>query len=309
MQSKITLCALGLAVLVFAANKSAAQTCDKTFTNGASTGVWQTGGNWFPAAEPTATDHVCIPAGYSVLIDDASPNTAVAESIAIEATQTTRGILTIDFDRQLTISQNSVIDGTLNIYPRGGRLIITADLTITGDGGEIKGIAPVDSSQNPSAAITKTGSSPYPILTLTAANHSIPNVSGLLVHGRLLIDASLHNYSGRVEADNGELLLEGEYMTATKGVWAASAPITPAGILVVNNEVKGSGLWELTQQEDATIEIQADCPDLNGQVKLQKGLFRVREDFITTGKLTMQSILGSSPTIEVHPLALASFDN
>lgn len=95
----------------------------------------------------------------------------------------------------------------------------------------------------------------------------------------------------------------------TAQVQAQTCDVTSNGVLLVLKEVQGIGRWELIDHENAVIQINADCAHLTGEVWLQKGLLKVEQDFITSGKLKMESISGSTPSIEVSANTQASFDN
>ncbi|HWL33311.1 MAG TPA: hypothetical protein VNP89_06870, partial [Gaiellaceae bacterium] len=59
---------------------AAAPACTRTWDGGAGTTVWSTAANWSPDGVPAATDHVCIPAGATVVHSTGSSSVLTIQS-------------------------------------------------------------------------------------------------------------------------------------------------------------------------------------------------------------------------------------
>jgi len=274
-----------------------------TYTfEGGDTPVWNDRDNWTSntgADFPQAGDIAIIPGGETCYI---SP-TRVEEcdSIQIQGGGTLEIRADDNNDGELTISEDSVIDGKLlfayyvsqgSCSPdteRPAILHIDESLTITGDGGYIIG------------GCRKFLKSPGLITGPAGAVLTIQNDSpGLLtVKGHMEIEVELVNNAvvcvgspGQVtEDDQGEYVLRlTDRPKSGNGLWAAYL-----GRLEVNYAVSGSGSWllERAPYESAIIRINAACL-VGGGVTLHRGTFDVQANFCSTGDAQVTQQQGES---------------
>jgi len=268
-----------------------AQTCENNYI-GPSGGIWQLDTNWDLSHDPMSSEVACIPAGVTVVVDQqSSPTDVQAEAIVIYASAGSRlGKVTMESETTLTLYSNSTIDGTLEMNERC-ELRIAANLTITGDGGDILGLPP---GSGPVAIIVAASGSPNAVLTLAGSNNSSRSTS-LTTHGQLDLRVRVAN-TAYVVADDATLLLSTNTKSGS-GFWIAETPGgNDAGLLDVSVEVQGPGKWVLESNSSAKIQIHADCPSLSGDLELSNGSFEVDgAEFTTTGNIRFKSV-GSTPT-------------
>ncbi len=265
-----------------------------TFT-GAVNGQWNLNANWTSNTGPTfpvAGDIAIIPDGETCYI--LSTRAEECDSIQVQS----GGALEIraddDNDGELTISEDSVVDGRLvfayyvsqgSCSPdteRPAILRIDESLTISGDGGFIIG------------GCRKFLKSPGLITGPSGAVLTIQNdAPGVLtVKGQLEIEIELVN-NARVgvgtqgvvtEDDKDEYVLRlTDRPKSGSGVWAAYQ-----GTLEVNYAVSGAGSWVLERvpYTSAILRINAACV-VSGDVTLHRGTFDVQADFCSTGDAQM----------------------
>lgn len=282
--------------------------CDRTYV-GPNFDEWRAHANWFPSGEPDATLNACIPAGKIVVVDEenAPPFPAEAKAIWVQKNQTQgRGAVVIDDGQELWIYQNSYVDGLVEIWPRNAALVIADRLTITGNGGEIDGIPP-GPNQAPEANIA----SPPGLETVaTLLGNGGAREESLVVHGRLNISAGLDNRA-YVVADDGALRLIGWPKTCNgKGHWVAeTVPNTSPGRLEVETTVRGIGRWSIPTGDQSVIHINAVCDELRGQFVIDAGTLDIDRNLVTSGRLFLRSVFGSTARIDVGPSTIANFDN
>lgn len=300
-----------LALPVFlVACASTAQGENKTFV--VSFGLWSASDSWFPAGEPDFEDQVNIPATRTCAVVNAGREADTIEINGALIVDENAGIAASSIDigptgligteGDVTISDDSTIDGTLEIRATTGRLLIGLDLTITGDGGEIL-------LERGSAIDDSAGTND---LTLAGSCTGDPSRScSLLVHGSGEIAVTLEN-NAYVVADNGNgdgscpgggdcALRLTENPKSGSGFWIAEdASSGTAGQLYVDAEVTGSATWQLIDDEDAQIVI-ASCCAVSGDLEVSHGTFTVDDGaaFCTTGGLDFDSSAGTSPRLVI----------
>jgi len=314
-------CVIAIMLLLGAGRMSAmAQNCDKTY-DGPQNGDWFDEENWEPQipfpAIPTADDDVCIPNGKVVRIDEQPGATmAHARSITVDGSMAILG-------ESLHIYADSTINGRLNLQDTSF-LIVKEDLTISGDGGEIRGTILTFNGERPS--IVMDGGA----LTLAGSGENNDKENSLLVHGTILFE--------RRECDPEEscpetFLINNAWIEAglTLGqheVLEISADAADPGVVTSNGgywsalydstlrfgthvEVRGNGSFLLPVMEEAeppfypgNIEINKDSPLLSGPVIMASGNLVLNADFETAGDLSM---VGALPFTVLYPeIKLAS---
>jgi len=293
-EGTIALCALTIILALFGSVSTAMAThYEFKPPNGGATGIWNNLNNWDPTGVPGNGDDALIPASKTCRIED-SPD-AVCDFVTVY------GTLIIEHRANLTIDQDSTVDGLLSIEG-DGRLNIDADLTITGDGGLIQG------ELGSNASIQGVQSTD----TLTIAGTTPGSRStSLVVQGTLNIAVELVN-DAYVVAGEGDILLgTNDKAGSSNGWWIAEANAggTAAYQLKVEVNVTGSANWLVQGRSDANMYIDERCIDLSGDLIMTDGYIIFNADFITTGDATMESVSGSEPRIQVNKLMEIQFQS
>jgi len=275
-----------------------------TFT-GAQSGQWNVNQNWESITGntfPVAGDTAIIPDGEACYI--LSTRAEECDSIQIQSGGTLQIRVDDDGEGELTISEDSVVDGKLifayheydpTCSPEDDAssiLRIAESLTITGDGGFIMGGCHKQ-LRSPGLITGPSGA------VLTLQNDS-PGV--LTVKGQLEIEIELVN-NARVcvgsegtstEDDAPEFVLRlTDRAKSGSGLWAAYL-----GRLQVDYAVSGAGsrVLERASSQAAVIRINAACV-VSGSVTLHRGTFDVQADFCTEGEATIAHLDGDSGDI------------
>jgi len=228
-------------------------------------------------------DDAEIPVSMTCTIED-EPD-AVCDFVTVY------GTLVIEHRANLTIDQDSTVDGLLSIEG-DGRLNIDADLTITGDGGLIQGEFGSNASLN--------GVEATDTLTIAGATPGSRSTS-LIVQGTLTINVEPVN-GAYVVAGEGDIYLDTNNKTGTSNGWwiaEANSGGTAAYLLDVNVTITGSAHWLVQGHANAEINFDAECTTLTGAVTMTNGKMTFNQDFKTDGALTIQSASGSSPRMRV----------
>jgi hypothetical protein len=241
---------------------------------------WNEPENWSDGVPDIGVD-ACIENGESAYTVNFN---AAAKSLYIDSTSEMKvGVYSNGF--ALTLGDNSTIDGALHLY-QNTTLYINKSLTIGGSG-RVMGHA----SQSEIAMIKAVGGAAY-TLTLgsgvqldTEWDVYVPLVNNGAVKAR-----KLSNNLGRIK------LIEGG---SGSGDWIAEL----GGTLIVDGTVTGSGDWKLVNSASSTIQIDAACIGLTGDVTISAGTLDVNRNFCTTGNLTF-----SGDAIDVASAYKAKFD-
>lgn len=271
-----------------------------TFNEGVNN-YWDTAGNWSLSHKPEDDEHVVIPGGESCLIRNASPE-AEAQSIDVQ------GLLTIDSEAQLTISDDSTVDGQIvmegtNQADPSSQLIIADDLTITGDGGSIE--------MNFNSLIKEEGTSGAVLTLEDSCDGELTDECGLTVFGMGTISAELVNGSivrGELGLAQEAMPLYLEYRPKSgDGIWAAGN----VGHLFVAADVVGSARWTLMDVELASkITVHACLNELTGPVDIQAGTLEITQGlFCTSGDLSLMSVLDQSENYTAPEISLADYQS
>ncbi|MFM9994408.1 MAG: hypothetical protein ACKVU4_01260 [Phycisphaerales bacterium] len=125
----------------------------KTFTaasSGGTTGNWNVAGDWSPNGVPTEADRVVIPTGKHCKVNI---DTAVADTVEVQTTGDTNGVLQILGDQKLTLDNDndnigatdpddSIINGTFIVgdSSTGGTLVFAENIHTVSGGGTIAGL-------------------------------------------------------------------------------------------------------------------------------------------------------------------------
>lgn len=313
-------CALLVAapLAAFAATPALGQLVCEVNYIGPTNGKWSDPANWDNLAGTSSTTVACIPAGSAVKVDDVD---AYAEAIWVKRSGSSVGTVEVSapgFGVILHLYGHSVIDGVLEIGKDGALQAETDALTISGTGGEIIGthaLAFIDGRFGGPAGGTR--------LTFAPGGGGGSRDASLVVHGQLRIRTPIVNDKAYVVADWGTLEVyyaetELRSSSATKGAyWVAERhPVKGTiGTLVIRRTVGGVGRWELVSDPNASIRIEANCARNTGPVNITNGKFIVGSttvegaDFRTTGRITLQSVDGSTPSVYVHEGNQGKFDN
>lgn len=308
-------------VLTFAAANmcsvppAVAQVCDTIFIP--STGFWQVDLNWDnhrPDFDPNNLKVGCIPSGKSALIvkgicsggandgeaclsdsDCATPGTCVLDPDVAAKQLVVDGELLakIATAATLTIHGNSRVDGVLHIE-QTCKLLIAGDVTITGEGGILRGdwdpgftLAPARIEAAPGAQNAKLTIKP------PVGNDNSDVTTSLKLHEVWTIDVEFVN-NAYVMADwglalpgpDGKLVLQGEAKSGS-GFWMSERRASGGfGVLVVDTTVTGSGTWKMDNVVEK-IEINATCLNLTGNVEISAGLLEINRNLTTSGNLAM----------------------
>lgn len=313
------LCALlvALSLAAFTAAPAFGQLVCETNYIGPMYGSWDISDYW-DGGRPTSSLVACIPAGSAVKIGEVD---AYAEAIWVKRSGSTVGKVTVSapgFGVTLHLYGNSVVDGVIEIGKDGALQAETDALTITGTGGEIIG------TDDLARIVGRLGGpAGGTILTLAPGGGGGSRETSLVVRGRLKIQTPIVNNKAYVVADAGTLELyyagsEPRSSTAGKGAyWVAERNEAQGtvGTLLIRRTVSGTGRWELSSHPDASIHIEADCSRNSGPVYITNGKFVVGSttvegaDFRTTGRITLQSVNGSAPSVYVYEGNSGRFDN
>lgn len=296
MQHRYTTVLLALACAILPAGVSFGQICETTFTGITDTN-WNEPSNW-SFGTPNQNLVACVPAGLVAQIVPGGED-GECQALVIERSGSSIGIVSVDQPRMLTIFENSRIDGR---FVLGGSAVLRLanDLTIHGNGGEMR-----QAHSFGGTIAIKPGSGPK-TLTLQGDDNSSRSTS-ITLRNAWTVQVGLVN-NGYVVADFGVLALQVRPISGN-GFFIANDDDPVGGQLLIGAPVSGSATWEIHGAPTVEIEIDAACPNLTGDFKMDGGLFDVNADFKTTGTLNMQSINGSAPVIDVAKRVSAEFDS
>lgn len=277
-------------------------TCENTFT-GSDQEIWQSTDNWSAEHLPEDDEVACIPPGITVLIDGANAIKQVqAEAVYVQTdAQEGPGAIVIEKETTLTLCADemelcvdSQLDGTIQILESAG-LVIANDHEIVGNGGVILG-------ERQTSLVTDDAESPLAVLRLTPTNNSDPSTS-ITVHGSMTIEVQMTNDVYVIADDPVDLfnpsyfgIILSEEVKDGSGFWMAAND----GLLEINVEVSGPAAWKIEDEDQSTIRIKANCPDLTGPVTLTEGILELYRLFSTDGDLQMKSVNDSLPKIISH---------
>lgn len=294
--------------------------CEKTFQPlSGDEGDWEDDDNWDPSGRPTSTDVACIPEGKTALINP--EDTAVAEAIWVKSSGATLGRIEMAGDNlqptSLKLFGDSRVDGTLMLLS-APKLIIDGQVTIDGTGQIL--LVPEASTEYP----TIEGSGTFPELTLEGkyAGSWTPDdwddrTDTLVLYGGGLIDVALvnqaHVSTWEEETLNGsygvDATLTINQTSEGDGFWIAELDTggdrTDVGTLDIKDTVTGSGTWVVATDDTAEIRINAALSSITGDVLVYDGTFLVRENFETTGDLTLED--QGKPAVVVRQGKTAEF--
>lgn len=304
-----------LAVCAAAQSTFAQPSCETTFTPlVGNSGYWDDDDNW-TVQEPDSTLVACIPPGKTAIVKNynGTPYVANAEAIWIKADGSSRGKVTLEYETQLKLYDDSQIDGDLQLNFPEAMLTPQADLTITGDGGAIVG----GSWYNLDESIYSPLINGSYTLTLECDPQGGGSLSEcVVVRGHVDIAAPLVN-NAYVIADNqhtGPGVSKGNLRLSTNGksgsgYWIASnnASWGTVGHMVVDVSVTGSGTWVLADHAGAKITVNTALTGLTGDVQVHKGTLNLNANFTTTGDLEFKSVGGSTPQINAAEGVVARF--
>ncbi|MHC4064672.1 MAG: hypothetical protein ACYSUI_09255 [Planctomycetota bacterium] len=270
-----------------------AATAQTTYTFQPALGEWHDPNDWDPfPGPPVAGDTAIIPAATTCRILNSAQDAAAA---VIELGRSGGDVATLLIERQrtLTITDDSVIDGLVDLR---GKLEIGADLEITGEGGEIVGWGDRGELAAGGDSIT---------LTIAPATPSTPPPAegdSFVIRGALEISVGLQNDAYVIADDDDVYLTEVGKSAGSDGFWIARH----GGNLDVQTTVTGAGTWQLPYESGYSGGMISLSPDLNvsGEVEIRDGIFQVGEGFCTTGDLLFQSVAKgggyyTEPAIEV----------
>lgn len=286
-------------VAAFALTTSAwAQTCENTFT-GEVDFEWTRGDNWELDHEPTSTEVACIPAGETAKLSQNSSGNGVCEALVISS----GGTVIVDVPRTLTVHADSRIDGII-WFTNTSKLIIADDITISGNGGVLDSAHPFGGNSIESVGGAHT-------LTLQGDDNDARSTS-LVLRGAGDVDVSVVN-NAYVVANWPTPIAFNEGPISGNGFWICEerhdgAGNSFGGNLVFNAAVSGSAEWIIFDGPDSKIQINVASTTLTGDVTISAGVLDVNENFKTTGDLTLESVSGSAPSIEVAGGRTAEFD-
>lgn len=281
-------------------------------------GEWSDPSNWDLGSPPNSTLVACIPAGSTVKVHDEE---AYAEAIWVQRAGTTIGTVKIaapGYGIGLHLYGNSIVDGVVELGKDGVLQAETDALTISGTGGQIVGTDDLAGIQG-----RLGGPAGGTMLTFSPGGGGGSRETSLVVRGRLKIQTPIVNNKAYVVADAGTLELyyaasEPRASSATKGAfWVAerNQAQSTVGTLRIRRTVTGVGRWELVSDPGASILIEAECSRNTGPVNITNGRFVVGSstvtaaDFRTTGRITLQSVNGSTPSVYVYEGNSGRFDN
>lgn len=319
MKTKLFLGLVTAAVLSLGSTSWAQPTCENDFQPTGDEGDWDLGSNWSEGHEPTSSEVACIPPGKTAHIS--VNDNKEAEAIWVKASGPTLGRLEIIGDNaqptSLKIFADSRVDGEL-VLRAAPRLIIDGSVTIDGTGQIL--LIPELSSEHPSIL----GSGTLPELTLKGKNAGTwtpddwdDRTNTLLLYGGGMIDVALVN-KAHVSTWEEESLQRSYGADATltinksakgDGFWIAEINSGDAridvGILDFKAQVTEDGTWVVVDSA-AEIRINAASTSLTGDVLVYDGMFLVRQNFETTGDLTLED--QGRPEIVVRQGKVAKFN-
>jgi len=247
-------------------------------------------GHWTPPGWPVAGDTAVIPAGKTCRILNSDSVDAQCAVIRVEASGPTRATLLVEDQKTLTITDDSVINGSMDLQ---GALLIGDNLAIRGTGGEIKGTLAAQIIVTPPGSnwiLTLGNNGPFPGMYA-------PREESLVMHGRMQLGARLQNDAyviGDMGGDENSLCLSGLSKNAgPNGYWIAET----SGSLAVQCEVTGAGKWQIPYVPGWGIaRIDINHPTfVSGDVLLETGIFNCQFQFCTTGNLHWQSVARQYP--------------
>ncbi len=314
MLRKTTLLLVLGGLAAFASPLAMGQTCDansNTFTNLVDD-RWTTAANWSRGHMPTSNEVACIPAGMHAVADrmdlgDPGPAHLSCLAVIIERDGEVWGTVAIDYGRSLTIREHSRVDGRFVLI---GVLKIDGDLTIAG----AEGLFHAGGHGGGGGGIVSTQTNPLYTLTLQGDDNSDPTTS-LSLRGVLDVQVPVVNNAFVVgDFDGGEYAMTMHEEVSGNGHWMADAQFDGGGYgrLVFKKQITGSADFSVIgDRPEASIEIAAGAASttLTGDVTIDTGTFIVNDDFTTTGNLTMESVGGLAPVIEVAARVTLRFEN
>jgi len=312
--NSITTVTLLVFVALLTSVANAQPTCETTFAPvGGNQGDWSEDDNW-TAGEPNSSLVACIPAGKTAIIpNDGTPYVANAEAVWIKRDGSSRGKVQISNESTLKLYANSQVDGELRLIFDESHLTPQADLTITGNGGQIIGGDYANPPETGTAALVNGSYS----LTLECDPGGDGSQSQCVVlKGCVDIQSALVNnaYVVADDGDTGPGVHTGNLRLSTNaksgsGYWIASnnAAEGKIGRMVVDVAVSGAGQWLLTTHASAEIIVNAACTGLTGPVTIQKGKLTLNADFDTNGDLNLSWVSGNRPSINVDEGVVAAF--
>jgi hypothetical protein len=334
---------LGLAQQVAWADPTCEKTFQPQLGN---TGDWTDPDNWNPAGKPTSTDVACIPAGKTaeIITDHGVAEALWIKTDAINGPGRLEvlGDAYLLNPADITIFGDSQIDGHL-VLMFSGTLIIDGTITIDGKG-QIRMVPefvdvnlptivcsdPVNTS-GPSNPLWDCSASTDQ-LTLNGINAGAwtpeewdDRTDTLVVTGGGQIDVELVNnahvvtkeeegpFTGGANYNDRELTINGS--ASGNGFWIAELNANPpgrvdVGILDIKSSVTGSATWVVagngTVSMEPEIRINSPLTSLTGDVLVYGGTLLIKQNFETTGDLTLQDQL--NPEIIVRSPRTAKFN-
>lgn len=289
-----------------------------TFTaNGRSSGIFNEEDNWVDEFNdpgiPGFDDDATIPSGKTCTMEDRDE---WVKSITVETGGSGDGVLTICSGRKLTLSEDSTVDGQIvfdscvpvaqsEACPLGA---IHLGQTLTIDGiGVIEGhLNTSDTGCDPGFIRGELTGQANKILTLgTTTAHA------LTVVGHIEIKVETINYA-LVGADRSTdvLKLSTHGKTGrTGGVWFCDNGTLYVSIEVKDESSTNTARWEMDEDaaSSAVIQINTACDELTGEFEIKNGTLDVNANLCTSGILTLQSVSGSQPKIDVAASTSAKF--
>lgn len=292
--TRALLVALALGLVVAA--PAGAQLNNKTFYDTTNDHDWNTDGNWQPSGKPTSAHNAIIPSDKTCFIyTGGSDGVAGAFQVA--------GELTVQGQRKLTISHDSVVDGLVKL-DNSGKLVIDENLTIRSNDTGVIRLQGLGEEVEDRAEIKNNGGNE--VLTITNTCVDDEETCSVDIRGYGTVSLALANHGAVIadtfaEGDGIVLATNGKMGT---GVWGAES----GGVLKVEVLVTGEADWRIikTNSFDTLSQILISVElssGLCGDVYLEAGIFHAAESFCTNGHLIWKSASGSSgnttPQIQV----------
>lgn len=265
------------------------------YTFNQTSGVWDTPDNWTPDfGPPGAEDTAIIPVGTTCSVSSADQE---AKRISVE----TGGELKVSAGKTLVVHggapSSSAITGTLRVFGTlevhedfevdgtlflsGGTLEIAANLVVVGTG-------VIDCGNG---AVIKSVSGK----TLTIENGAAGDL--FLIGGNVDIEVEFVNNAAVIVAGTSNTMTLKTNPKRGDGSWRAINNAT----LKVDVSVHGNSNWFLSFGNDTTLQINAECPDLGGDVEIVDGTLDANETFCTTGSLVFtNAVIDVAPGKEVR---------
>lgn len=314
-----------------------------TTLDGSENNLWTEDDNW-NNGQPDKNKIACIPAGKTVVIDSVLgvPTDAEADLIYIKSDTTNgAGKMTLELDNTLTLFNHtdaSQIDGELEVEYDGALMADVPgamdDVSIAGKGGVIEGVqfytipgfiktrGSCQFGSNDGGTCTQASECPLGICTMGTltvecdASGDQSREECLVITGALDITAKLVNNAyvvanQRIGTDPyiGPIFLT-THAKSGDGYWIAEHDTVPnpdtIGLLDVQIAVSGAATWVVQGHQDVELRLNAASTSLTGDVQVTNGTFLIRQNFETTGNLTMDDQGG--PQIVVRQGKIAKFN-